>query len=128
MYTFLLNTHAKLRIGQKRGIRRSVRIIMYTILQHFLGSLKFNYVGFMGSFTGCFLFWEPSRELFSVNKPELHLVNMTSVSAPSKRWLTEFFRTCHLQSIQTEMLSVKVDWNPILSIQDLVNRGPTNLT
>ena len=33
LYTFSVNTQAKLRIGRKRGIRRSVRIIMYTILQ-----------------------------------------------------------------------------------------------
>ena len=48
-------------------------------------------------------------------------------SRPLQRRLTEFFRRCHLRSIQSQMLSVKVDRNPIRSNRDLVNRGPTFL-
>ena len=47
---------------------------------------------------------------------------------PLQRRLTKFFRRCHLWSIRSQMLSVKVDRNPILSIRDSVNRGPTNQT
>ena len=75
MYTFLVNTHAKLRIGQKRGIRRSVRIIMYTILQHFLGRLKINYFGFMGSVTGCFFGNLVGNFFLSINRSSIRSIN-----------------------------------------------------
>ena len=39
LYTFSVNTQAKLRIGRKRGKIRSVRLIMYTILRQFLSRI-----------------------------------------------------------------------------------------
>ena len=64
----------------------------------FLGILKFNYVayvgyiGFISYVTGCFLFWEPSWELFSVNKLELHSAILTSVNSTLAKTIDRIFQ------------------------------------
>ena len=77
----------------------------------------------MGYVTGFFCFGNLVGNFFrSISRSSIR---------PSQLWstrplqLTEFFRRCHLWSIQSQMLSVKVDRNPILSICDSVNMGPT---
>ena len=51
-----------------------------------------DYVGFMGYVTGFFLFWEPSWELFSVNKPELHSVISTLVISTLAKMIDRIFQ------------------------------------
>ena len=56
-----------------------------------------------------------------VNKQVWHSVISPLVNLHSNRGLTKFFLRCHLWSIRTELLSVKVDRKPILSIPSSAN-------
>ena len=85
-----------------------------------------DYVGFMGYVTGFFCFGNLVGNFFwSISLSSIRPSRLWS-TRPLQRQLTEFFRRCHLRSIRSQMLSVKVDQNPILSIRDSVNRGPTH--
>ena len=115
LYTFSVNTQAKLRIGRKRGKIRS-----------YVGYVGFaGYVGFIGYVTGFKFFLGNlfGNFFLSISRSSIRTSRLRS-TRPSQRRLTEFFRRCHLRSIRSQMLSVKVDRNPILSIRDSVNRGP----